>query len=293
MPWGSERWLVSDMPGAESLVSGGALAGTSLRALMETRAGELLGPVPPAEGGRFPLLFKLIEARERLSVQVHPDGPAALRLGRGARPKAEGWHLLGAAPGAELVLGLAPGVDRTELEAALRRGALEPLLGRSPARAGDFVYLPAGLLHALGGGISLLELQQASDTTYRVHDWNRPGLDGRPRALHLEEALEAIDFGLRGPAPFAAPTSGRPGLRCPWFELERIEFRAGEGLALEAGLPRVLACLEGALALEGGPCLGPGEVALVPAAAAARISAAGRAVGLLGTALIPGEGARR
>jgi mannose-6-phosphate isomerase len=295
MPWGEERWLASDLPGAESQVAGGPFAGRSLRALMLTRPAELMGPVLPAEGGRFPLLWKFIQARERLSLQVHPDAEAARRLGGGARPKTEAWCVLGADPDAELVLGLRAGVGRAELAAALHAAgagdarALEALLQRLPARAGDFVYLPAGLLHALGGGILLAELQQASDTTYRAHDWGRLGPSGQPRALHRAEALAAVRPELHGPVPFEAPRSGRPGLGCPFFELERLTLAPGQELVLEAGLPRLLTCLTGAFELDG-PSLGPGQTALVPAAAAARLGASESSVGLLATARPPEEG---
>jgi mannose-6-phosphate isomerase len=288
LPWGSERWLVSDLPGAESAVARGPLAGASLRELMTRHGPELLGPILPAEGGRFPLLLKLIEAREALSVQVHPDEDTAARLGHGARPKTEAWHVLAAAPGAELVLGLQPGCGPTELAAAFGSDRLEALLWRVPARVGEFFYLPAGLVHAIGGGLRLAEVQQTSDTTYRLHDYGRAGLDGRPRPLHREQGLAAVRHGLRGPVAAARPASGRPGVRGPFFSFERLELRAGERLELPGGAPRVLCCLEGALALDaasGRLELGAEETALVPAALGAQVATAGPAVALLATGL--------
>ncbi|HSA22779.1 MAG TPA: hypothetical protein P5076_15095, partial [Myxococcota bacterium] len=165
---------------------------------------------------------------------------------------------------------------------------LEGLLWRVPVRAGEFYYVPAGLVHSIGAGVRLAEIQQPSDTTYRLHDFGRAGLDGRPRPLHREEGLASVRHGLRGPVPAAEPASGRPGVRGPFFCLERLELRAGERLELPGGAPRALCCLSGVLALgaaSGRLELGVEETALVPAALDAELEAAGPAVALLATGL--------
>jgi mannose-6-phosphate isomerase len=239
-----ESWEVVDLPEDQSVVAEGPLAATSLSSLVKTRPDELLGEADLLMG-RFPLLFKLIDATQTLSVQVHPDEGAAGRIGGGARPKTEAWYILQADPGSVLYLGLKEGIGRQELRAALQAGTVGDLLGAVEVRAGDFIYLPSGALHAIGSGILLAEIQQASDTTYRVFDWNRMGLDGKPRQLHVEQALESINFDLRGKPPHASPLSGRPGIRCRLFSFERVSLGAGTETPLEAGRPRIVCCIEG------------------------------------------------
>lgn len=263
-----ESWEVVDLPGEQSLVAVGELANNSLSSLVETRPDELLGEAPLLMG-RFPVLFKLIDATQTLSVQVHPGQEAALRIGDGARPKTEAWYILQADPGAVLYLGLQEGAGRPELRQALQTGTVGDLLRQVPVRAGDFVYLPSGCLHAIGSGIVLAEIQQASDTTYRVFDWNRVGLDGQPRQLHVEAALESINFDLRGKPAHAGPLSGRPGIRCKQFAFERVALGAGSETPLEAGRPRIVCCIEGTGGV-GGTGTDPltirvGETCLVPA----------------------------
>ena len=263
-----ESWEVVDLPGDQSVVADGPLAANSLSSLVKTRPDELLGEAAPLMG-RFPVLFKLIDATQTLSVQVHPDEEAAGRIGGGARPKTEAWYILQADPGAVLYLGLLEGVGREDLRAALRAGTVGDLLMPVEVCAGDFIYLSSGSLHAIGSGIVLAEIQQASDTTYRVFDWNRMGLDGNPRQLHVEEALESIDFDLRGKPPHASPHSGRPGIRCKLFSFERVGLGAGSVTPLEAGRPRIVCCLEGEGSI-GSTGIDPltirvGETCLVPA----------------------------
>ena len=190
--WGSEIWAVSDRPGDESVVTNGPLAGRTLRAVMDEHRNELLGDALPAVSGRFPLLCKVIDARETLSVQVHP--PAARAPALGGEPKTEMWYVAGAEPGAELHVGLKRGVTRELFEARLHAGTVADCLHRVPVSPGDAMFLPSGRVHAIGGGLRLFEIQQNSDTTYRVFDWNRLGLDGRARELHIRESLASIDF---------------------------------------------------------------------------------------------------
>jgi mannose-6-phosphate isomerase len=279
-----ESWEVVDLPEDQSVVAEGPMAATSLSSLVKTRSDELLGEAELLMG-RFPLLFKLIDATQTLSVQVHPDEEAAGRIGGGARPKTEAWYILQADPGAVLYLGLKEKIGREELRAALQAGTVGDLLNAVEVQAGDFIYLPSGSLHAIGSGILLAEIQQASDTTYRVFDWNRMGLDGKPRQLHVEEALESINFDLRGKPPHAGPLSGRPGIRCKLFSFERVGLGAGAETPLEAGRPRIVCCIEGQGSVGGTGTdtvgLRVGQTCLVPACRAAGLTSESGGVFLL------------
>ena len=280
-----ESWELVDLEGEQTLVAGGPLAGTPLGELRARRPEALLGSARLLDG-RFPLLLKFIDARERLSVQVHPGEAACAALaGTGARVKTECWYVMACDPGAALYVGLEPGVDRRGFEDALAEGDVERLLHRRAVAPGDFVHIPAGTIHAIGAGVLLAEVQQASDTTYRAFDWNRAGLDGRPRPLQIPEALASIDFSSHGCPSFAQPASGRRGVRCPEFTAEliepaeiaagcavtstgfvalmgvggtgQVEIRAGDG-ALRLGLGEtalVPACLAGSVRLEGAAAL--------------------------------------
>ena len=274
MPCG-ESWEVVDLPGEQSLVAEGPLAGHALGELVASHREELLGEVKTADG-RFPLLFKFVDAREKLSLQVHPDEQAARKLG--GRPKSEAWYIIQAEPGAEIFLGLRPGCSLAELKQALAENRLPEVLQAVPVQAGDFFLLPAGMLHGLGAGIFLAEIQQPSDTTFRLYDWGRLGLDGKPRPLHTQQAFESIHLELSGRVAHAQPLSGRPGLRTPWVSLERARLDAGQRLPLDAGRPRLVCCLEGrgSISCRGGRPLDlkAGECCLLPAARAELLEAA-------------------
>nr|HPK00742.1 class I mannose-6-phosphate isomerase [Candidatus Hydrogenedentota bacterium] len=190
-----EAWLISDHPGDESVIDGGFWKGQTLQALLAADARALLGAnARTTPAGRFPLLLKLLDAAESLSVQVHPDDACAERLGEPDVGKTEMWSVLQAEPGSELIYGLKPEVGREAFSNAVANGDIEPLLNRFPVQAGDSVFVSAGTVHAIGAGVVLAEIQQNSDLTYRIHDWGRLDSDGQPRTLHLEKALEAIHF---------------------------------------------------------------------------------------------------
>ena len=187
-----ESWEISDRLGDASVIANGPLAGKTLRWLMENHAAEILGDAKPAAGGRFPLLCKILDAREKLSLQVHP--PAAKAKELTGEPKTEMWFIADAAPDASLYVGLKRGVTREEFERKISDGSVADCFHRLPVRAGDAMFLPSGRVHAIGAGLVIFEIQQNSDTTYRVFDWNRVGLDGKPRELHVPQSLASIDF---------------------------------------------------------------------------------------------------
>lgn len=191
-----EAWLISDHPGDESVISEGPFEGRTLQDLLQLDAKALLGKkAQPTHGGRFPLLLKILDAAQHLSVQVHPDDACAERLGEPDVGKTEMWYVLQAEPGSELICGLDPEVDRETVAKAVEDGSIETLMKRFPVREGTTAFVSAGTVHAIGGGIVLAEIQQNSDLTYRLYDWGRVGSDGKPRELHIEKALEAIHFG--------------------------------------------------------------------------------------------------
>ena len=189
-----ESWELTDLPDDCSVVAQGPAAGMTLRQLL-TDHGPALGFAPSQCAPPFGLLIKLLDAQERLSVQVHP-GPAAAHKYPGAAPKSECWYVISAEPDAVIYRGLKPGVTADQVRSAATAGSLDQLITTYPARPGDFHFLPAGTIHALGAGIVVAEIQTPSDTTYRLYDWDRRDAQGRSRPLHLDQALESIDFNL-------------------------------------------------------------------------------------------------
>jgi mannose-6-phosphate isomerase len=185
-----ESWEIVDRPEAQSVVLNGPLRGKTLHDLWTQDRSEIFGNLPDAS--RFPLLVKLLDAHEKLSLQVHPPEKVASKLG--GEPKTEFWYVAAADPGAELYLGFRESITRDQFEKALRDGTAAGHVHKIRVKSGDAVFLPAGRLHALGAGNLLIEIQQNSDTTYRVFDWNRVDDKGKQRQLHIEQALQCIDF---------------------------------------------------------------------------------------------------
>ena len=186
-----ESWEISDRPEASSLIANGPLAGLSLRWLMEEHADKLLGDVPD-RNGRFPWLAKLLDAEADLSVQVHP--PAEIATTLGGESKTEAWYIAHAAAKARIIAGLPENMTRDAFAERLGQPGFADCLHELTAEANKALFIPSGRLHALGAGTVVFEIQEDSDTTYRVYDWDRTGLDGQPRDLHVEQALESIDF---------------------------------------------------------------------------------------------------
>ncbi len=266
-----ESWEIADRPGAASIISNGPLAGHDLRWLMQTHATPLLGDLP--HNGRFPWLAKLLDAEADLSVQVHP--PATLAAQFDGEPKTEAWYVGHATDDARFIAGLRPGVSREAFEAQLDTVDFPLCLNELPVTEGDALFLPGGRLHALGAGTVVFEIQQNSDTTYRVYDWNRAGLDGRPRALHLEKALPCIDFTAPRPRLQPAVYDSRDGhaarliaQAAAVFRLEHIRMETGGAIVLPGEGLRLLAVTHGQLTLDGAEetlRLRPGQFVLVPA----------------------------
>jgi mannose-6-phosphate isomerase len=221
-----------------------------LRDLIAAHAGGIMGPHwQPARP--FPILVKWLDCQERLSLQVHPPAGVADELR--VEPKTENWFVADASPAAGLVVGLRRGVSREDFERGLRNGALDSLVHRFPVRAGDSILVRSGRLHAIDGGNLILEIQQNSDTTYRVYDWGRVGLDGRPRTLHVAESMRCIDFEDFEPEPLRAAGGDRVLAECAEFRIRQFERGAGAAVLRDsqpAGQARLLHVVQGGVAVE-------------------------------------------
>ncbi len=280
-----EAWEISDRPGDASVIANGPLAGKNLRWLMEHHAAEILGGARPATAGRFPLLCKILDAREKLSLQVHPPADKAKALQ--GEPKTEMWFIADAAPEASLYVGLKRGVTRAEFERRIADGSVAECFHRLPVRAGDTMFLPSGRVHAIGDGLVIFEIQQNSDTTYRVFDWNRVGLDGQPRELHLAQSLASIDFNDFEPklveTRFVADgqIQKRSLVNDPLFNVAAWELAQGTSGWLKPKQLQIVAVTAGAVEIKSGSTpvnLSAGQFCLIPASLErAEVSAKARA----------------
>jgi len=260
-----ESWEIVDRPEAQSVVAAGKWAGLTLREVILKHGAAVMGPKWPKEK-TFPILVKWLDCRERLSLQVHP--PAAVAGELKGEPKTENWYIAASSLGAELIVGLKNGVTREQFEAAITSQTVETCVHHFPVAAGDSILVHSGQIHAIDAGNLILEIQQNSDTTYRVYDWGRLGLDGKPRQMHVAQSLRSIDWQDFEPKPVrAAPTSGVIS-DCPEFSIKRTVLGAGERLHLSGGeQPRLLSVVSGRVSV-GGKNLEPGANALVPYGAA-------------------------
>jgi mannose-6-phosphate isomerase len=189
-----ESWEISAVPGSVSVVKNGFLEGNSLQDILEIYMGDLIGPdIFELFGENFPLLIKFIDANDDLSVQVHPDDEVAAKKHQ-SFGKTEAWYVIDAEKDARLISGFNKPLGKSEFVARMNNNDILPVLNRVPAKSADLFFIPAGRVHATGKGILFAEIQQNSDVTYRIYDWDRMGVDGKPRQLHVQEALEVIDF---------------------------------------------------------------------------------------------------
>ncbi|MBT8037234.1 MAG: class I mannose-6-phosphate isomerase [Verrucomicrobiae bacterium] len=220
-PFG-ESWEMTDRPGEQSIVNHGPLTGSSLGDLWQHHREDIFGSGFENEP-RFPLLIKILDARDDLSIQVHP--PTALAPELGGEPKTEMWYIADTTPDAKLYVGLKQGVSKDDFQHAINNGTVEQVVHAITPHAGDSIFIPSGRLHAIGAGLLIYEIQQNSDTTYRVFDWNRMGLDGQPRQLHVEESMRCIDF--EDVTPSMDHPDGHTLATCPFFKVDQLDLKAG------------------------------------------------------------------
>ena len=279
----AESWEIVDHREDQSVVVAGPLAGCTLRELATRYGLQLFGQHHPQE--QFPLLFKFLDSQRTLSVQVHPNDEQARKLDPPDLGKTEAWVVLAAEPGSKIYAGLKPGVDCQQLRRHLEQGTCEQALHAFEPAVGDCLLILAGTVHALGEGLVTAEIQQASDTTFRLFDWNRVDADGHPRQLHIEQSLATIDFS-RGPvAPQIPQPADRPGVErlisCDKFVLNRWELVGPATIGGDHRF-RLLAVIDGLVEVAGDPTGSPlriGNSLLLPAeCGATSLTPQGRAV---------------
>ena len=225
-PYG-ESWEITDRENEQSVVSSGKYAGQTLHQLWSDKREEIFGG--NLTGERFPLLIKILDCRDELSIQVHP--PADLAEELQGEPKTEMWYIAAAEPDAKLYVGLKNGVTRQSFESSLADGSVADQVHAITPEVGESIFIPSGKLHAIGAGFLIYEIQQNSDTTYRVFDWNRMGLDGTPRQLHISESLKCIDFDDFEPT-MDTPTGANDSCisDCEYFYIDKLVLTAGASL---------------------------------------------------------------
>lgn len=270
-PYG-ESWEITDREDEQSLVKGGPHAGKSLHDLWSAHRDELFGE--NLLGERFPLLIKILDARDDLSIQVHP--PAEVAPALGGEPKTEMWFIADCDPGAKLHLGLRRGTTRTAFEKALQEGTVADLVHSVEPTPQESIFIPSGRLHAIGAGFLIYEIQQNSDTTYRVFDWNRMGLDGKPRDLHLEESLASIDFEDFEPG-MDAP-EGQTLASCEHFIVERLEIPPDGPVTNPDDRFSIITVISGQLTSAEGASFGKGDFFILPRGATALNSPEGATI---------------
>ncbi len=268
-----ESWEIVDRPKAQSVVVGGRFDGGTLHELWSGRRQEIFGARATGMGERFPVLIKLLDAREALSVQVHPPTHLADELG--GKPKNELFFMAAAAPGAYVYAGLRAGVTRESFAAALADGQdVSAMLHRLDVQRGDAIFIPSGRLHAVGGGCLIMEIQQNSDTTYRIFDFNRLGLDGRPRELHVRESIASIDWGDIEPSLDVDGAVAGDGaiVDNAYFAVTRCSLD-GPAVVTAPGECAIVAVVDGPVTC-GDQTFAPGHFFLVPAADGAQLPVA-------------------
>lgn len=259
MIWGSESWDITCRPNETGVIENGESPGESFEKFIARDAEKILG-TKIANKKRFPLLIKIIDARDALSVQVHPDDTYAKFKGESDSGKSEMWYILSPPDDGFLIIGLNHGVTKEQLAAAYKNGTVESCLNRLHVREGDIVNIPAGLVHALTPGSVVAEVQQNSDITYRLFDYNRLGADGQPRALHVEDALAVADFD--GKIPREAVRGeiinrGGAGdftvsrvVSCEYFDAYKYEISGAVTEVSDVGAFSVFTCVHGGAVVE-------------------------------------------
>ncbi len=269
----AEAWEIADREDAESVVENGALSGMSIRELLDEYGQSFVGTVY-TEGSRFPLLVKLIDAGKRLSLQVHPDEAACEKLS-GAEPKTEMWYVLNATEDAKIIAGVKHSCTQRKFLDSVGSSNIEGCLQMFKSVPGDGYYINSGTVHAIGAGNLLLEVQQNSNTTYRISDWGRLGLDGNPRELHVDEALQSINFADRSsPRITGASNSASHNRkfqlvnRCPFFQVDELRL-VGKWMDLADGKTlHILTAVNHSVIIEGRSgdfCLERGRSCVIPA----------------------------
>lgn len=258
-PYG-ESWEIVDREDAQSIVHDGPWHGYSLHDLWMNHREEIFGE-GFADHPRFPILIKVLDARDDLSIQVHPPAPLASSMG--GEPKTEMWFIAGRDPGAKLYAGLKTGVTRTDFEKSIADGSVADVIHTISPEPGDSIIIPSGRLHAIGAGFLIHEIQQNSDTTYRVFDWNRLGLDGQPRQLHVDQSLASINFDDFAPA--MDKPDGSNLASCPYFHIDRLSLEICDHITN----PRddrfsILSVVSGLLESDGGTRYQAGSFILLP-----------------------------
>jgi len=260
-----ESWELADLPNDKSIIANGKLAGRTLRDVIKEYPEQITGS--GKFSAPFPLLIKFLDAEDTLSVQVHPDSQTCRQMGKGA-PKTECWYIIAAEPGAVIYKGLKKGVTKQHFADAVKTGKVAELLAKVPVNAGQCHFLPAGTAHAIGPGLLIAEIQTPSDTTYRLFDWNRFDDNGRPRQLHIEEALESIHFDA-SEDNLSVTTAGRL-VDCEYFKIDKLRQRTRSDVIIKAGTMSVLIIISGAgkIIAEAAEPVGftAGDTLLIPAA---------------------------
>jgi len=256
-PYG-ESWEMSDRADEQSIVSSGPFAGKSLHDLWTNHREEIFGE--DLTGDRFPLLIKILDARDDLSIQVHPPAEVADELG--GDPKTEMWYIADCDPGAKLYIGLKDGCTRESFERSLAEGTVEEQVHAVSPRAGESIFIPSGRLHAIGAGFIIYEIQQNSDTTYRVFDWNRVGLDGDPRDLHIDESMASIDFDDLEPG--MDQPDGDTLASCEYFFVTRHNIPESQELTVQNDAFSIITVISGQICSEAGTIFKTGDFLILP-----------------------------
>ena len=258
-PFG-ESWEMTDRPSEQSIVSHGPYQGKTLGQLWKNEREKIFG-TGFNDKTHFPLLIKILDARDDLSIQVHPPADKAPELG--GEPKTEMWYIADATPDAKLYVGLKKDVTRQDFQNAIENGTVDQVVHAITPQKGDSIFIPSGRLHAIGAGLLIYEIQQNSDTTYRVFDWNRMGLDGKPRELHVDESMACIDFD--DIEPHMDTPDGNTLAHCPYFQVDQLNLTAGTNINNpDTERFSIITVVSGTISSPDGRTYSPGDFLLMP-----------------------------